>query len=365
MCSKLYRLSIFIVLSILVITASTQILAYSGYEDRVPNGSVFGCNTCHSSSNSFRSAFSNAGNHWTASLAQLDSDGDGYTNGVELQDPTGAWQQGNPDPGSSSLVTNPGSASSHPQGTATPTRTPTRTPTITPTRTPTRTNTPAPDTQTPVPTHTPGPASPTPEPTYTPLPSTPTSIPSSTPTSQPVTATPIPSASPTSPQPTNTPFPSQTPVDPTQTPPPEASATPTVSFTESPTSTPTNTPAGCEQTKVTIFMPSHEIKSGDVVYCNVTVCNAESFELQGYPLFVILDVFNNYFFAPSFNQDYDNYLSMHPIFPIGETVIPALPEFVWPEGAGSADGVIWFAALTDPSITGVYGDMDSFTFGWI
>ena len=33
-------------------------------------------------------------------------------------------------------------------------------------------------------------------------------------------------------------------------------------------------------------------------------------------------------------------------------------------GAGTASGIIWYAALTDPGMTTLYGEMDTWTFGW-
>jgi hypothetical protein len=45
---------------------------------------------------------------WGRELARLDSDGDGFTNGEELQDPSGSWRPGDRPPGLQSLVTNPG-----------------------------------------------------------------------------------------------------------------------------------------------------------------------------------------------------------------------------------------------------------------
>ena len=49
---------------------------------------------------------------WGPALAGLNADGDGATNGAELQDPTGAWSVGQPQPGTPALVTNPGIAES-------------------------------------------------------------------------------------------------------------------------------------------------------------------------------------------------------------------------------------------------------------
>jgi hypothetical protein len=45
---------------------------------------------------------------WTPALAAMDSDGDTFSNGVELQDPDGTWTLGDPDPGVPDLTSNPG-----------------------------------------------------------------------------------------------------------------------------------------------------------------------------------------------------------------------------------------------------------------
>ena len=86
----------------------------------IPNGSVDRCSTCHLSSGGggARTPFGQAvrplvtrgrcGEFWGPELAALDSDGDGRTNGEELQDPEGLWRDGDPDPGDRADVTNPG-----------------------------------------------------------------------------------------------------------------------------------------------------------------------------------------------------------------------------------------------------------------
>ncbi len=158
-----------VVILVVVMTAS-PVYGLSSFNGRLPNGSVFSCSACHSSVpdlNNFGSAFNDADRSWTFALSQLDSDGDSYLNGLELQDPNGVWSQGNPDPGNSSLVSNPGNAGSQPP---VPTSTPTS-PSL-PTSTPTNP---------PIPTFTPtSPPPPTSTPTNPPPTSTPTDIPSPT-----------------------------------------------------------------------------------------------------------------------------------------------------------------------------------------
>jgi hypothetical protein len=83
-------------------------------------------------------------------------------------------------------------------------------------------------------------------------------------------------------------------------------------------------------------------------------------DLNGYPLFVILDILGNLYFAPDFS-DFDYYESTyHP----GENDVIVLPEFTWPEGAGNFDGALWYAGLTNPEMTELFGSYDVFQFGW-
>ncbi len=107
----------------------TTVLSRGFRANEIPNGGKNNCANCHVNSagggqrNSFGMAIgtnflSEAGSaghvQWGPELANLDSDGDGFTNGEELQDPTGSWKVGDPLPGDSNLVTNPGDPASHP-----------------------------------------------------------------------------------------------------------------------------------------------------------------------------------------------------------------------------------------------------------
>ncbi len=171
----------------------------------------------------------------------------------------------------------------------------------------------------------------------------------------PVTPTP-------SPTPTITPTPTRTPLfTPTPTPPVSPSPTRTATPTRSPTPAPTS---NCSVTGTNILMPSTYYRPGDLCYCYVEVCNMEGGRLTGYPLFVVLDVFGAYFFAPSFSQSMDNYLSLYPFFDVGQTDVTVIWEFSWPPGAGSVNGVQWISGILNPEITEIIGEFDTFTFGW-
>ena len=153
------------------------------------------------------------------------------------------------------------------------------------------------------------------------------------------------------------------PVTPTETPTSTPTMTPTGTPTLEPTATPTAT-AACEETGVLLWMPAQEYYPGDPCSCFVTVCNLTGSDLVSYPLFVILDVYGMLFFAPGFTEDVDHYLDDYPVFPIGETLVEVIPEFTWPDSAGSASGIYWYSALTNPEMTEIFGAWDAWEFGW-
>ncbi|MBN1297961.1 FG-GAP repeat protein, partial [bacterium] len=125
-----------------------------------------------------------------------------------------------------------------------------------------------------------------------------------------------------------------------------------------------NPASPCTETGVTITMPDHSFAPGDPCSCTATVCNADTQSLDGYPLFVILDVAGTFFFAPSFSA-YDNYLATYNSFLPGQTQVEVLPEFRWPEGAGSYNGCMFYAAITNPGMTTLAGKMGMWFFNWI
>lgn len=117
--------------------------AFPQYPDLIPNqvwefspqtGDERPCITCHNNVNGgqgcidgsntpghtapcfnpFGQAFKDNQLVWNPTLANADADGDGFTNGQELQEPTGTWQPYTPKPGNPAYVTKPGLASDSP-----------------------------------------------------------------------------------------------------------------------------------------------------------------------------------------------------------------------------------------------------------
>lgn len=112
--------SFFYILVLIVITTTTVIISREFRVSKIPNGSKFQCANCHvdpgggGPRNNFGQAVgtrvtpNGTQDFWDASLAALDSDGDGKTNGQELGDPNGTWRPGQQDPGIFNAVSNPG-----------------------------------------------------------------------------------------------------------------------------------------------------------------------------------------------------------------------------------------------------------------
>ena len=119
----LLSLALAVIASLIYFIAIPEVTnAFGSYLANIPNSGVNSCNTCHgpmgpgsaTSNNAFKNGFASNNHAWNAAFAALDSDGDGFTNGEELQDPTGAWTMGAMNPGNSALVSSPSDANSLP-----------------------------------------------------------------------------------------------------------------------------------------------------------------------------------------------------------------------------------------------------------
>lgn len=155
---------------------------------------------------------------------------------------------------------------------------------------------------------------------------------------------------------------SATPTPPvTQT--PAATATPAASRTPTPPPThaqsPTATPA-CSTTGCQINMPSDYFTVGDSCYCTVTVCNKTGSPMMDTPIFVILAILDQFYFAPSFSG-FDLFTED---LPVGSRTLNILNPFEWPSNTGSFDGAIFYAAMTNTAMTQIIGSYDAFSFGW-
>ncbi len=112
--------------------------------------------------------------------------------------------------------------------------------------------------------------------------------------------------------------------------------------------------------RVELSMPAHFFQGGDPCRCDVSTHLFPEDNDGAIKLYVILDIFGNYYFAPSFG-DYDVFLD--PV-PAGTGQWPIVNDFVWPTDGGQASGVRWMSAMTDAQTSRIIGDWDQWEFGW-
>lgn len=117
--------SFYYIALVIFLASLTFMIGRSFRVSKVPHGSKYSCNTCHTSGggsplNAFgldvetRVTPNGLEDFWGPDLAALDSDGDGFTNGEEVQDLNGLWSEGTANPGNSALVTHPGNPNNFP-----------------------------------------------------------------------------------------------------------------------------------------------------------------------------------------------------------------------------------------------------------
>jgi hypothetical protein len=123
--------------------------------------------------------------------------------------------------------------------------------------------------------------------------------------------------------------------------------------------TPTPTPEPCIEYSVTLDMGADYFCPGDTIFLSAQLCNPE--QTQYLPLWVILEVEGMFWFAPTWSDTIDYYIS-DPI-PAGWSTKEIIPEFVWPNVEGAYHGANFWGAITTPEyqILGLY---DMYTFGW-
>lgn len=119
-------------------------------------------------------------------------------------------------------------------------------------------------------------------------------------------------------------------------------------------------PGGPAESRVYIRMPAHLFLEGDECWCKVILWNADGHAYSGYPVFVLFQLFDYFYFAPSFSS-FDHYDIR---IETGETYLDVLPPFYLPAGAGQISGACFYAAVTDPEISELLWNLAIWEFGW-
>jgi len=111
---------------------------------------------------------------------------------------------------------------------------------------------------------------------------------------------------------------------------------------------------------VHLLMPSHMFGSGDPCFLLASVVNPGSQNID-FPLFVLLEISNNYWFAPSWRKQMDYYRYE---YAPGPTEIYVIPKFYWPQGIAPMNNVRFWAFLADHELSRTIGDVSLWEFGW-
>lgn len=188
--------------------------------------------------------------------------------------------------------------------------------------------------------------------TATPTPTTPSTLtPTLTPTgSLPPTVTPTPTATAT-----------EAPTLPATATPTEPPSMTPIPNTQAPTSTPTEiTPsptAGPEQVAIRLELNQEMYHAGEqfLLLCS-TYSPDPATQVEQY---IILDVYQNYWFWPSWTQDLAYQLKM---LPYGRWETETILDFTWPFGAGSATDIMFWAAFLEPGTINLLGEISTVSF---
>ncbi len=116
----------------------------------------------------------------------------------------------------------------------------------------------------------------------------------------------------------------------------------------------------CATTGVEIWMPAEHYDPGDKFSLTVYTCNTGNLTYGGVSLFVVFDLFDNFFWFPSLSSEIDYYtIDLVPGL-TGHTIIPGA---AWPEMSGTGEAWI-IAVMTDPELWDTIGDLDTWRFTW-
>ncbi len=112
---------------------------------------------------------------------------------------------------------------------------------------------------------------------------------------------------------------------------------------------------------VELNMPSDYFREGDPCRLTAEITNHSNYDLEQIPLFVILDVYGEYWFWPTWTQTGEYQLMDIPMG-LQEQII--IEPFTWPSNTGSATGIFFWGALTKTDFSNVLGTFGFWEFGW-
>ncbi len=118
----------------------------------------------------------------------------------------------------------------------------------------------------------------------------------------------------------------------------------------------------CQNLGVTLEMPGEFFTPGSDFWLHATVCNDTDSPLTVNPLFVLLDVYGQIWFAPDWTQGVNYY---PPPFNPGETELEPISLITWPEtGPNNVSGIKFYGALLNEQMSDIVGVWSMKEFGW-
>lgn len=120
----------------------------------------------------------------------------------------------------------------------------------------------------------------------------------------------------------------------------------------------------CNTTGVTLDLPIATLTAGDGFQLDAYVCNTSNAILYDHHVFILLDVFGEYWCLPSWIGTDTGIDSYQYSIPPGRWPLPVVPAFLWPTVQGAVNGVMFWGAILDPEMTGLVGEMGHVAFGW-
>jgi len=116
------------------------------------------------------------------------------------------------------------------------------------------------------------------------------------------------------------------------------------------------------QLRTILELPAVETHPGDTFYVRAHLDNPDGPALYGVPLVVVIQVGAEFYFWPSWQQEFD-YLRFD--VPVGTRNVTVIPAMMWPDTGEDAGAATFHAAMLTENLSEILGEMDSFdwTFG--
>ncbi len=135
--------------------------------------------------------------------------------------------------------------------------------------------------------------------------------------------------------------------------------TPTVTNTPAPSATPSPT-ASIPDLGLYLNLSKYYFYPGDLFILRVLLSNPGPQTYESQPIAILLDVYSNYFWYPSWDQDF-NFETVD--IGIGFEQMEIL-NFVWPMNCGRQDGIFFYGAILNKTLDEIIGNWSQVSFGY-